>query len=708
MSSAATIPTPPPQLPEQNLIARRVLAALIPVLLLCGLGILVVVIVARPELPTRMIPVAVFIGGCLLSWWFNRRLGVRPAGLAILVTLFLAVTVAMSLHGGVRAPAFCGWTILPALAGVIFGRGVAIWCTLSIVVTCAVIELLIARGVLPPAPFAPTIVYLGVLGLTIAVLLVLAILPMRLVRDAAERAELSAMLAAEARSKERIQGETLQALYDNTQSLLGLLDAQGRVLAANASSLAMIGMKLEDVRNQRFSECPWWLPKDRARVEAAIERAAAGESARFQTSHLNNDGRHRVIDFSLSPYRNEAGEVTYLIPEGRDISDLVRAQEQLSHGQRMEALGQLAGGVAHDLNNMLMAIRGSAENLVDRRPDLQGTDVAQMAGNVIAAANRAADLTAKLLAFGRKRKPEAAPLRCDEIVASVLAILDRTIDKSITVETDLWPGPLTVIGDRSALENSVLNLILNARDALPSGGRIVISTRRCVAEDAPTSRPVLPLPEGDLVELAITDNGSGIDPRILGRVFEPFFTTKQEGTGTGLGLPAVFATIRDHGGGLRIESILGKGTSVLAYLPLDKTTPSNQSARPMAHVIESLSGSALVVDDEDLVRGAIDAILGSTGMTVHSFASPAAALEFTRATPNIDIAVVDLVMPGMSGTELAEALRTQLPTLPIVFVSGYPKDQLPGRFGNARLIAKPFGRDQIAQAVAALLPVRSE
>ncbi|MCA9419261.1 MAG: PAS domain-containing protein, partial [Candidatus Omnitrophica bacterium] len=206
---------------------------------------------------------------------------------------------------------------------------------------------------------------------------------------------------------------------------------------------AMIGMKLEDVRNQRFSECPWWLPKDRARVEAAIERAAAGESARFQTSHLNNDGRHRVIDFSLSPYRNEAGEVTYLIPEGRDISDLVRAQEQLSHGQRMEALGQLAGGVAHDLNNMLMAIRGSAENLVDRRPDLQGTDVAQMAGNVIAAANRAADLTAKLLAFGRKRKPEAAPLRCDEIVASVLAILDRTIDKSITVETDLWPGPLT-------------------------------------------------------------------------------------------------------------------------------------------------------------------------------------------------------------------------------------------------------------------------
>jgi signal transduction histidine kinase/CheY-like chemotaxis protein len=379
-----------------------------------------------------------------------------------------------------------------------------------------------------------------------------------------------------------------------------------------------------------------------------------------------------------------------------EIAERERAEARLVQAQKMEAIGQLTGGIAHDFNNLLTAVIGSLDLLLRRTDDEK---LRKLAGNALQAADRGAHLTAQLLAFSRRQRLSPTPIQPNDIVSGMGDLLARSIGTHVRVETRLEPHLWHALADPTQLEVMILNLAINARDAMPGGGRLTIATN-----NMQTVPPHLEgeLSRGQYVAVSVSDTGTGMPPAVLARAFEPFFSTKEVGKGTGLGLAQLYGFAKQSGGTARIESREGEGTKVTIYLP--RTEPKTASAEPiLIETKPSERSRILLVDDDDDVRQVAAALIEEIGYEVIAAESGEAALRALEPG-RFSLLITDVAMPGMTGVQLARRVEEIAPTLPILFASGYADLQTFGKeLEDERLLKKPFRIAEVAARIAAAL-----
>ncbi len=366
------------------------------------------------------------------------------------------------------------------------------------------------------------------------------------------------------------------------------------------------------------------------------------------------------------------------------IAERAKAEEQLRQAQKMQALGQLTGGIAHDFNNLLTVIQGSADMLL--RPNLTEDRRQRYADAIVQAAARAAALTSQLLAFARRQPLKPEVIDVNAMIAGMTELLDRTLGERVIVETDLADRVCTVEADRAQLVSAVLNIAVNGRDAMPDGGTLRITTASEQAE------------RGPMIALSVADTGTGMDAATIERAMEPFFTTKAAGKGTGLGLSQVYGFATQSGGDLRIDSTPGHGTRVTILLPCSNLalTPPPQAQQSVADT--GRTGSVLLVEDNEAVGEFAEALLRELGHRVVRARSGNEALEVARVA-QFDVVLSDVVMPGMSGIELAETLATLHPKLPVILTTGYSDQISRSGAGGRAVLLKPYRLDTLASVI---------
>jgi signal transduction histidine kinase len=442
-------------------------------------------------------------------------------------------------------------------------------------------------------------------------------------------------------------------------------------------------------------------PQHVALMKKAVAAAAKGEV--FTTDvKMERDGVPTAyLDVSVQPVRSATGGIIYLLFEARDVTDLKTAQEQLRQSQKMEALGQLTGGIAHDFNNLLTVVVGGLDIITKRADDAK---LKRYAENALAAAERGARLTGQLLAFSRVQRLEVRPTFVAPLIQNMRPLLRNVLGPGINKQFDLDDSMIPVMADPTQLEVAILNLAINARDAMPDGGVLTFTTKPVqIRGDAD-------LEDGEYLELCISDTGTGMPAAVAERAFEPFFTTKEVGKGTGLGLSMVYGMARQSGGAARIESTPGKGTAVkLLFRKADAAVTEAGAAadEPVGTAVPFAPVSVLVIDDDPDVRGFIANSLEEQGYRVREAADGREGLAaMERETP--DLVVLDFIMPGLSGADVARKIRAKRPDQPILFVSGYSETEAVKRTApEAPLLAKPFRADALQKAVRGALAVPS-
>ena len=370
------------------------------------------------------------------------------------------------------------------------------------------------------------------------------------------------------------------------------------------------------------------------------------------------------------------------------MGERAKAEDQLRQAHKMQALGQLTGGIAHDFNNLLTVIQGSADML--RRPGLTEDRRTRFAEAIVQAAARAAALTGQLLAFARRQPLQPEVIDINDLIRGMTDLLDRTLGERIQVRTELFEAPCTVEADRAQLESAVLNIAVNARDAMPAGGELLIQTG-LRDED-----------RGPLVAISVTDSGVGMDPETLNRAIEPFFTTKTEGKGTGLGLSQVYGFATQSGGDVQIDSRPGQGTTVTLLLPRSGAPLRDVRADGIGALATRRGGRILLVEDNEEVGEFAEILLDELGHDVTRVTSGADALERIDRQ-RFDAVLSDVVMPGMSGLELAEALAERRPDLPVILTTGYSDEIAQSGTGGRPVVLKPYRLETLAGALDQVL-----
>lgn len=386
----------------------------------------------------------------------------------------------------------------------------------------------------------------------------------------------------------------------------------------------------------------------------------------------------------------------------RDMAERRRAEETLRQSQKMEAVGQLTGGIAHDFNNLLTAVIGNLDLIRNKLHDNER--LRRLADNALEASRRGAKLASQLLAFSRSQRMSVGPVDLLQLFNGMSGLLTQSVGPSVAVRMSLDPDARVVMSDANQLELALLNLAVNARDAMPAGGKLIFSARRANVVDRH-------LPKGDYVQLSVTDTGTGMTNEVQARAVEPFFTTKPVGHGTGLGLSQVYAVARESGGSLHIDSEIHQGTTIRLILPLAPVdavapptpTPAAPVAADTEQEPESKNASVLVVDDDRLVRRFMTESLRSLGYEVRETDNGIDALVLLDAQP-VDLLLADFAMPGMNGAELAKAAQLKQPGLPVLIVSGYADSAaLEAVLGTAKQLRKPFDMAELGAAVADIL-----
>jgi|GEM_PF-1286966 len=478
------------------------------------------------------------------------------------------------------------------------------------------------------------------------------------------RAAAEALRASEARYR---------AIVENSTDVLAEVDAHGVVLFVSGNAEQVTGFPTDILTGVRPVDRVH--PDDARRLARAIRSVARGEAIHIDSHRYQRaDGSWMWQELSARPFRTASGETHFLVT-ARDVTERIEAERHLRQAQKMEAMGQLAGGVAHDFNNLLTVITGWSDEL--REGGMAAESVQAAGREILTAAERGAALTRQLLAFSRERPYEPEILDASEAVASVGKLLGRLIPERIRLELELGEGLPPVRADRGMLEQSLMNLVLNARDALEAGGTIRVRTGW--RKNA----------ERDEVTLAVIDDGIGMSPEVAERVFEPFFTTKPVGAGTGLGLAVVYAAAQRMEGEVEIESRLGHGTTATLRLPAAESAPEVRADGEGSSPASGGSETLLVAEDDPLVRRIVVTTLEAQGYRVLAAKDGEEALGIALHHEGpIHLLLTDVVMPRMSGPKLAQALRRRWPSLPLLFMSGYPKG-LEDAEGES-LLHKPF------------------
>jgi PAS domain S-box-containing protein len=500
------------------------------------------------------------------------------------------------------------------------------------------------------------------------------------------------------------QSETLfRSLIEHSMDLIVIVGGDGRFKYGSPSVTRFLGYEQGELTGALGFE--WVHPDDTARIRAAFAKAVGGraEEVREEFRFRHKDGSWRTFEAVVTNLVDEPA-VAGLVVNARDITEQRALEGQLRQAQRLEAVGRLAGGVAHDFNNILTAIHGYCELLLTTfdRHDQRRQDVQE----IRSAAERAASLTRQLLAFSRKQVLQPATLDVNALISGLQALLGRMIGEDVTLETALEAHPATVRADPGQLEQVIANLVVNSRDAMPTGGRITLETAT-VDLDESYVREHAGASVGRFVVLAVTDNGTGMDAETQTHIFEPFFTTKETGKGTGLGLSTVYGIVKQSGGFIWVYSEPGRGTTFKIYLPAAEGVTAAVDLRPALPEPPGGSETVLIVEDDPAVREVATQILRRKGYRILQAPDGATALALARThVARVSLVITDLVMPGMSGRELADAVRAEQPGVRVLYMSGYTDDAVVRQGvlnASAPYLQKPFTAQSLALKVRELM-----
>jgi len=507
--------------------------------------------------------------------------------------------------------------------------------------------------------------------------------------------------------------EILQAVIDATPDAIFVKDLDGRYVIVNEAAARFLGKSPYEIVGKNDLEL-YPEPTARQFIEDDRKVLAAGKALSFEGVATSALGTQAYL-VTKGVYRDKKGGIAGIFGISHDMTELRHAQETLEQtrealfrAQKMEAVGQLTGGIAHDFNNILAIILGNAELLRAYLPKDKYAD--EIIDAVLRATLHGRDLTGHLLAFSRRRLLNPQPVDVNGLVESVVRLLGRTLGATIKIVTATKDEAGVAFVDPAALEAAVLNVALNARDAMPQGGTLTISTSNAnVTEPQPTDDDPKP---GTYAVLALRDTGSGMSEEVMARVFEPFFTTKSGSRGTGLGLSMVYGFAKQSGGTVTIASKVGGGTTVSIFLPHAAADERGSAVIAAPASAPSVARTILVVEDEADVRNIVRRQLESLGHTVLVAEAATEALLLLRGPAAPDVLVTDVVLgKGLDGIELAFAARAARPDLPVIFMSGYTAvsdSQKRIRETGAPLLSKPFTTEQLERAIAAVYPANSQ
>ncbi len=452
----------------------------------------------------------------------------------------------------------------------------------------------------------------------------------------------------------------------------------------------LIGTRFEDLAH----------PADRAMVHDAFARVVRGEVVRDLDIRLRpKSGAYRLYSWYLVP----RGDQVYAA--GRDVTERKQLEEQLRQSQKMEAVGQLTGGLAHDFNNLLIGISGSLEMLQKRIAQGRFTELQRYIDAAQQSSRRAASLTHRLLAFSRRQTLDPKPVDVHGLIDGMEELIRRTMGPQVDTRV-IGGAPASSLVDSNQLESALLNLCINARDAMPDGGQLTLQTDLVRIDEI--SGGDIELPPGEYVCVSVSDTGTGMGPEIIKRAFDPFFTTKPLGAGTGLGLSMVYGFARQSGGQLRIQSELGSGTTLRLYLPRYEGAIDGDSlpAEVPTAACPRVGDTVLVVDDEPTVRMLVTEVLQSLGYNTLEAADGGTAIRTLQSSARIDLLITDVGLPGgMNGRQVADGGRTLRPHLQVLFITGYAENAV---FGKGHLepgmlvLTKPFTSDDLVSRIGQL------
>jgi two-component system cell cycle sensor histidine kinase/response regulator CckA len=511
-------------------------------------------------------------------------------------------------------------------------------------------------------------------------------------------------VTAERRSAAQLRAseQKLEAILDSIDDFVWSQRADDRAMIFMSSSFERIyGVPSEALRDDPRAWERVVHPADRERVREFVPLLTRTGRASMEYRIVHRDGSVRWVLDRAWGVKDEAGRWTRFDGIARDVTDQKQLEEQFRQSQKMEAVGLLAGGIAHDFNNLLTAIGGYAGLLVERL--VSDPDSLKHARAVQRAADRAAALTRQLLAFSRKQVLQPKVFSPNTLLVDLEPLVRRLIGEDVELAVETSPALGDVRADVGQIEQVVMNLVVNARDAMPRGGRLLLRTEN-VMLDAPSGTGESAVPAGRYVALVVTDSGQGMSEAVRARIFEPFFTTKPTGKGTGLGLSTAYGIVRQSGGQIRVESVLGRGTEFRVLLPRHDGGKDPDAPAPGTRAIEAPRGETiLVVEDEPSVLDLAREVLESQGHRVLTSVNGREALDAARRhAREIRLVLTDVVMPQMGGIELVEALGPILPAIPVVFMSGY-SEAVVRREGmvtpGAGFVQKPFRSDDLARAV---------
>jgi PAS domain S-box-containing protein len=493
----------------------------------------------------------------------------------------------------------------------------------------------------------------------------------------------------------------LRVLIEQLPAILWTIDKNLRFTSAMGAGLTRVGLHANEIVGKTLSE--FFETSDANFLPiTSHRRAVMGEPNTF---HM--EWRNGSYACHAEPLRNENGRCEGAICMALDVSDRKKLEEQLRQAQKMEAVGRLAGGIAHDFNNLLMVIQGHAELLTDRMKP--GESLRRNAEQIQEASQRATSLTRQLLAFSRKQMLAPVVLNVQAVVSDMGKILRRLIGEDVELVTVNAPDLKRVKADRSQIEQVIMNLAVNARDAMPRGGKLTIETTNVEFDDSYSRAPVVLMP-GRYVMLAVTDNGCGMDADTQAHIFEPFYTTKEKGKGTGLGLATVYGIVKQSGGYVWVYSEIGRGTTFKIYLP---SVEEEVAPREIPKAVASLprgTETVLLVEDEEGVRELAKEYLESCGYKVLVAQNGQAAIDLvSKHFGPIDLIMTDIVMPGLSGSDLAKKVQSLRADIRVVYMSGYT-DQAIIHHGilssDVLLLQKPFTMSTLAHKLREALSTK--
>ena len=490
-------------------------------------------------------------------------------------------------------------------------------------------------------------------------------------------------------------------LFETAGSIILVLSPDYRILAFNQEAERVFGMDRGDALGRDYLEL--FVPEaERETVARDMEKVINGTPIRdFESTVVSRDEVTRHITWNVSRLVDGEGEPIGIVAAGQDVTERRAMLEQLHQAQKMEAIGQLTGGMAHDFNNLLFVIQGNLSLLEEQlKPE---SALRHPVDRAIAAVERGTILTQRLLAFSRKQLLRPMVIDVNAVVADITDLLQRTLGETVEVEVAPAEGLWRCVADRTQLENAILNLAINARDAMPAGGRLLIATANAGLDEefAAADPEVTP---GKYVTVSVTDTGTGMAPAVQRHIFEPFYTTKEAGVGSGLGLSMVYGFVKQSGGHVTVRSTEGAGTTVAMYLPRATARDTEATKAPVLRPCAPARGETiLVVEDNSEVRHLAVAMLEDLGYRVTAAANGTEAMARLGQGPDVDLILTDVVLGGaMSGTDLAAAARERHPNIRTLYMSGYTDDAAthtgpPGTV--ARLLRKPFRKRDLMRIV---------